>query len=452
VTPLEQEILAQVTPTAKDQAELDAIVADLLGRVDRELASSGLPGHGSIQGSVAKGTWLRGGGDIDLFLLLDPSVPADRLEGVALAIGPKVLESCQKRYAQHPYLIGTFRGRQVDLVPAYRVPDAAAKMSAVDRTPFHTAWVRSHLAPAGLAEVRLLKKWMKGVGVYGAQTAVGGFSGYLAEVLVVRFGSFHGVLEWLAGDARPRRIALGPDQAKDEDSPLVVVDPVDPARNCAAAVHAQTLGGAAQAARAYRLRPGRTFFDPTPPRAEPAAVLQQALQARHERWMGLAVRPRTDRLDIVFPQFQKASRAIAAALEEAGFPVRRSATTASPDESEVLFQWVSDAVQLPATRIHRGPPDDGRPNAQRFRDKWTGHPDAAGPVGPGPEGRLQVTLCNAHRTAPEWLAAHLRGIAVGRHVQEALGNTGPWSDTAQAAPEWAPGVADLVLDRRPWER
>ena len=36
---------------------------------------------------------------------------------------------------------------------------------------------------------------MRGVGVSGAALTVGGFSGYLCELLVILFGSFEGVLE-----------------------------------------------------------------------------------------------------------------------------------------------------------------------------------------------------------------------------------------------------------------
>ena len=39
-------------------------------------------------------------------------------------------------------------------------------------------------------EVRLLKKFMQGIGVYGAEIKVGGFSGYLCELLIMKYGSF----------------------------------------------------------------------------------------------------------------------------------------------------------------------------------------------------------------------------------------------------------------------
>ncbi|MEA3204086.1 MAG: hypothetical protein QOI63_1766 [Thermoplasmata archaeon] len=451
MTPLEREVLAHATPSAEEERQMHATAGDLVALLGKELAKERVPGHASVQGSVAKGTWLRGSADVDLFLLLDPAVPQERLEQVALAVGPRVLEGCHKRYAQHPYVIGSFRGLQVDLVPAYEVATAGAKMSAVDRTPFHTAWVRQHLAGRA-GEVRLAKKWMKGTGAYGAQTALGGFSGYLVEVLVARFGSFHGVLEWLAADATPRRIALGPDLVKDDVAPLVVVDPVDPARNCSAAVHADTLALAVEAARAYAEAPSVRFFEPAPPRAETSAKLHAALAAREQCWMGLLLRPRTPRLDIVFPQFQKAARSVAAALEAAGFPVAKAMATATPAEDAVLLQWLASAAELPATRVHQGPADGTAPNVLRFKEKWAASPDAVGPVRVGAGGRLEVTLGVRHRTAAAWLAASLPGLPLGKHVQDAMPDARLLDDPAQAPPEWGPVVADLALGRRPWER
>ncbi len=454
MTPLETEILAEITPNAQEQAALEAVVADLVRLCDEQLAAAGLPGKAGVQGSVAKGTWLRGGGgaDIDLFLLLDPSVPQDRLESVALQVGPKVLEDCQKKYAQHPYLTGTFRGYDVDLVPAYAVAEAGAKMSAVDRTPFHTAWVREHLGNHKRAQARLLKRWLKGTGAYGAQTAIGGFSGYLVEVLVARFLSFDGVLVWLAGDARPRRIALGADLVTDEVSPLVVVDPVDPARNCAAAVSLPTLELAIAAAKAYRRSPGRRFFFPNPPRGELPATLQEGLTAHDASWVGALVRPKTQRLDIVFPQFQRAARTLETGLAQAGFKVHRLDVAVSDDESDVFLQFVCGGEPLPARRVHTGPVDDGRPNAKRFREKWEDHPEALGPVQPGPGGKLQVELAVRLRTPAAWLAARLPLEPLGKHVQDALEGHAVLADPGQAPQAWAPRVADVVLDRKPWER
>ena len=447
---IEAQVLRGITPSPDEERALAATVAALEAQAAAAMAQAGLAGRPGVQGSVAKGTWLRGGADIDLFLLLDPAVPAERLESAAVAVGTQVLEGARKKYAQHPYLSGTFRGHAVDLVPAYAVASAGAKMSAVDRTPFHTAWVRGALDAAGRAQVRLAKAWLKGVGAYGAQTALGGFSGYLVEVLVARFGNFAGLVDWLAADARPRRIALGPDQCKDDVAPLVVVDPVDPARNCAAAVAPATLALATAAAQAYRAAPKPAFFHPRPPRAEPPTALRAHLASQGRLWAGAVLRPRTDRLDIVFPQFQRAARTLASGLQAAGFQVHAVDVALSPAEDEVFVQWLTDGP-LPERRTHAGPADDGRPHAQRFRDKWSGHADALGPVRTE-AGRLVVDVAQRLRTPADWLRARLPAEALGKHAEAAAQDAVVLADVAALPPAWAPHASDVVLGRRPWER
>ncbi|MEK6976274.1 MAG: CCA tRNA nucleotidyltransferase [Candidatus Thermoplasmatota archaeon] len=453
---LETEVLAEITPTADEDRALQSIVAELEAQAQAAMAEQRLPGRAAVQGSTAKDTWLRGGADIDLFLLLDPSVPVERLESAAVSVGTKVLPDARKKYAQHPYLSGTFRDHAVDLVPAYAVASAGAKMSAVDRTPFHTAWVRAHLDVAARGQVRLAKRWLRGVGAYGAQTALGGFSGYLVEVLVGRFGSFPSVLDWLAADAKPRRLAVpaagqpGPDQVKDDVSPLVVVDPVDPARNCAAAVTATTLALACGAARAYQAAPDRRFFFPAAPRAEGPGVLHSALSSKGSLWTGVLLAPQAARMDIVFPQFQRAVRTLTSGLEAAGFQVRATDVALSDAEDEVFVQWVTGGA-LPERRTHRGPFDDTRPNAAQFRAKWTGHADALGPVR-SEGGLLVVDVAVRLRTPADWLRARLPTEPMGKHAEAAARDAQVLDDATRVPAAWAPRVADAVLGRRPWER
>ena len=44
-------------------------------------------------------------------------------------------------------------------------------------------------------EVRVLKKFMKGIDTYGAEIKVGGFSGMLCETLILNYGSFEDTIK-----------------------------------------------------------------------------------------------------------------------------------------------------------------------------------------------------------------------------------------------------------------
>lgn len=444
---IEAEVLARLQPSPDEARHMAAATEDLMHAAQAALDATGIPGQATVQGSVAKGTWLAGSTDVDVFLLIAKHVPETALHEAARSVAKAVLEGAVERYAQHPYVVGTFKGLHVDIVPAYAVEHAMERMSAVDRTPFHTAWAAGSLDEAARQRVRLAKAWCKGVEVYGADTARAGFSGYLLEVLIASLGSFDAFLAWLAADAAPRRFSLAEDRVS-EEAPLVVVDPVDPERNCAAAVAAATLQRATHAARAYLQAPSTRFFLPQPARAEDAATLHAALAGRGESWLGLWLPSAAKRLDIVFPQFQKAAARIRAGLAAAGFTV--VAQDAWTDDVSVGLQWRLAAGSLPASRVHQGPPADG-PHAQRFTQKWQGHPDAVSPVVPA-DGRLQVEVAVRERTPAAWLAANLDTLPLGKHVQEALARADVHADPADVVSPWAPRVADFILDRRPWQR
>jgi tRNA nucleotidyltransferase (CCA-adding enzyme) len=85
---------------------------------------------------------------------------------------------------------------RVNVVPCYAVGPKQWK-SAADRSPYHVDLVRS-LPADSKTQMKLLKRFMKSIGVYGAEIQTQGFSGYVAEVLVMKHGSLEGVLGWFA--------------------------------------------------------------------------------------------------------------------------------------------------------------------------------------------------------------------------------------------------------------
>ncbi len=445
---LEHDILERLCPTDEERRRVQAARESLEIAATEALAATGAGGVAQVQGSIAKNTWISGDTDMDCFLVLPQQTPEDSLDQLVGRVAAKVLQSPQKKYAQHPYVIGERDGFQVDLVPAYHIESPDQRLSAVDRTPLHTQWVLDHLNDATKDQVRLLKQWCKGVGVYGAETAIGGFSGYLLEVLVHHFGDFRAVLDW-ATQGQPSRIAITEDAVDDDVSPLVVVDPVDASRNCAAAVTKESLSTLKEAAKAYLAEPSERFFFPHPARVESATTLDAALATEQATWLGLRLTPQTDRLDLVYPQFQRASRVASDALERAGFPVRRIRVDIVG--ADVCIQWVLDDVTLPAEKTHTGPAARKEPNASKFRAKWEGHANAISEVHEV-DGYLAVSVRILERTPAQWLRAHATQALTGKHVQKALGSALFASEPGEVDPDWAPLVADHVLARRPWER
>src|SRR5215216_4347475 len=98
------------------------------------------------------------------------------------------------RYSDHPYVEVFVKKVRVNVVPCYDV-EQSKWQSAADRSPFHTRYISSNFDDEKRRQARLLKKFLKSVGIYGAEISTEGFSGYVSEVLVLKYSSFENLLK-----------------------------------------------------------------------------------------------------------------------------------------------------------------------------------------------------------------------------------------------------------------
>jgi tRNA nucleotidyltransferase (CCA-adding enzyme) len=401
-------VIARVEPSLGRTREARRLAARLMRDLRRHARERGLRVEPRLVGSLAKDTHLSDPLDVDVFVLFPPTTARSVLEKQGIALGKAVLRRPVLKYAEHPYVHGRVGDLDVDIVPAYKLRDPTGKLSAVDRTPFHTDYVRRRASARHRREIRLLKRFLRGIGAYGAETAVGGVSGYLAELLVLRYGTLDRTLEAVASWRPPVELALE-GTPTDLGGPLVFVDPVDASRNAAAAVRPETLERMRRAARAYRRRPRLEFFFPGPPKVVTTARLAALLAKRPT--LGLEAPRPQGRPETVRPQAQRLAAKLARALEQEGFAPGRTHV----DELEggrVLILVEHRPGELPATDEHRGPRADDAANVERFLEKWKGRRDVV--RAPRPErGRWVVTVRRDRRTPVALLADRLEDLLRG---------------------------------------
>ena len=360
---VEETVLERIRPRPEERARAERVWGLVRDRLEDLLSRRGIDAEVTLQGSLAKDTWLSGELDVDVFVLFprDWRKRLDEVKDLLKEAFPDL--PVEERYAAHPYIRVLVDGVWVDVVPALKVSSGSEAETAVDRTPFHTRYVLERLAPEQRDEVRLLKRFLKGVGVYGAEIAVRGFSGYLAELLVVAFRCFRYVLEKAASWRPP--VVLDVEHhyggnvsvllEKFRDSPMIVVDPVDPRRNAAAAVSKRSLALFTLAARLYLRRPSLAYYWPPRPPSEPAEYLAAAgprawsiLVAVYEFAEGVSP-------DVAWGQLQATARRASSLLRERGLePI--DATVAYCEEERLGYV----ALELlyyppPPYRLHRGP-------------------------------------------------------------------------------------------------
>ncbi len=419
---LEEEVLAAVRPGAEEAAKLDRLTDDLVRRCAEAAKFFGVTVRPTPVGSQPKGTHLRGA-DVDIFLLFDTEAPLDEIRENGLKIAGSVLKDGRTRYAEHPYMRGTVDGVDVDIVPAYAVRSARELKTAVDRTPFHNEFVLEHLSSEQRDEVRLLKQFLKGIRAYGAELAVQGFSGYLCELLVIRFQSFAGVLQNAAtmregqvlhieGTVPAEVVA---NARRDFPEPLVFIDPVDPGRNVSSALVLDNLARFSLAAREFLRDPKPAFFFPTKKPSLGPAEIRDLIAARGTRLLGIAIHGSDAVDDVWVPQLRKSKRALEKLLVTYGFTVLRAEVYWG---DEVIFVFELLSGELPVANKHFGP-SASHENARDFLEKWSKRANQLSRVYTE-EGRLMVDISREYTDAAELLRERGPDVGHGKGVAEAF--------------------------------
>jgi len=278
-------------------------------------------------GSFAKGTWLSKDADIDIFIKFKKDTSEEKFEKISQKIGFNSLKKYLPyvRYSQHPYVEAKIKNTKINIVPCYDVKIGEWK-SAADRSPFHTTFMRKSLTSKMKNEVRILKTFLKSNGIYGAEIAKQGFSGYISEVLILEFGSFENLIKSISKIKEKQTIGK---TSKSFDTSIVVIDPIDSNRNLAAAISDENIGKFILISRAIKDKPSSGFFK------------SKKFKTSSKFWNNLLVikfdfKARSP--DIIWGQIKRATSSLATQLELGGFTVLRSKSyTDQKKEAYLLF-------------------------------------------------------------------------------------------------------------------
>ncbi len=424
------DVTRRITPSQKERKDVLSLADNLVKKVNKAAEKAKVEATIRVEGSVAKDTWLRREPDIDIFLQLPKSVPREALETICLKIAREATRGSKQveRFAEHPYLEAFVNSTRVNIVPCYKAKPSEW-LSATDRTPYHTDFVKSRLNDVLRREIRLLKRFMKGIGVYGAEIKVGGFSGYLCELLTMQYGTFADVLKAAASWRKPWAIDyLGYyEDRKDEipkifGEPLVVVDPVDKGRNVASAVRKERLIEFVAASRQLILHPSKEFFLPKPLKILSEKQLVRSIEKRGTALVFVKIGRVNTVPDILWGQLYKTQRSLGRMLAQNSFSIAGEAVWSNEaDLSLLLFE--AEHRFLSATRKHLGPPVEKKHECERFLRKHLGA--AATVYGPRLEDeRWVVGIKRQYTNIVECLRAELkhggRQVGVAELISKAV--------------------------------
>ena len=423
-------VLEKVTPKEGERAKIVALAKELEKKVVSASKKLGVEAEVRVEGSVARDTWLSQEADIDVFMRVSAKIPHKSLGDICLKIARKATEGSEQieRFAEHPYLEAIVDGVRVNIVPCYNVK-RREWLSATDRTPYQTDYVKKHLNEQMRSEVRLLKKFMKGIDVYGAEIKIGGFSGYLCELLILNYKSFMNTLKTFA-QHKERIVTDIENYYKGRENelqllfkePLVIVDPVDKGRNVASAVRPQKLYTFVAAARAFLKNPNLKFFYPHKTTALTVKNLKHELERQGSTIIFLTFRKVEAVPDILWGQLYKSQRSLHKLVQLNNFKILRDLPW-SDEKTLCMFMFELEHCCLPPVKKHLGPPLEKEQECEKFLKK---HLNNFGTVS-GPyieDGRWVVGLRRKYTDACDLLRERLkdggRNAGVAEQISQIL--------------------------------
>ncbi|MEM0137255.1 MAG: CCA tRNA nucleotidyltransferase [Thermoplasmata archaeon] len=353
-----KDVLERIKPTEEEQKFLLQNAEDIISKIKLNLI--GVDADPILVGSLAKGTNLKDT-DVDIFIRFSTKYDRSYIEEKTIEIGKKILESTEINFAEHPYIKGKYRNILFEIVPCYRIEDSKRKITSVDRTPFHTEFVIRNLKEWQKDEVRLLKQFLKGLGIYGAEAKIDGFSGYLTELLIIKYGKFLNVLKNVIKWKKTTFISLN-GEGTQFNSPLTFIDPTDPKRNVASAVSMKNYAIFIFSSREFLKNPKINFFFPN----EYPEFDVEKIKSRGVGILHIKVTKPNVVDDILYTQIKKFSKLLEENLNDFGL-------------TKIHF-YVDDFVHLiieayhldlPALEMHEGPPVWNK-NSENFIKKWKG--------------------------------------------------------------------------------
>lgn len=343
-----------IKPSKQEIKDLNMLVREFLKKLNSKLKGA----KAIAGGSFAKNTFLRGNNDIDIFVQFNKDKDiSDKLEKVI----QKIFKDFSRVHGSRDYFHVYYKNILFEIVPVLKISRAGQAENVTDVSPLHIRYVKKYTNAKLQDEIRLLKQFFKANNLYGAESYIKGFSGYVTELLIIHYKSFNRLIKnvktWkgktiidISKKYKDKKEVLKKLNISKTYSPLILVDPVRKDRNAAASLSKEKYDLFIKLAKRKKLNFKVKEFKPN----------------KLKNYILLEILPLKGKKDIVGAKMLKAFQYIEMNLNENGFLVKDSGW--HWNDKAYFFFKVKD--NLSKKRKHYGPRMDQEAHIKRFKTKY----------------------------------------------------------------------------------
>ena len=339
-----KKVISKIKPK---ESSIKKEIDETVKIINSELKKNKIKAAASVGGSFAKDTHLADDHDCDIFVRFDFKYKDTNLSDL--------LQKCLRKFkpervhGSRDYFLFS-NNLNFEVVPVLNISKPDRAVNVTDVSPLHVAWTKKHKKSD---EIRLAKTFCKANSIYGAESYIKGFSGHVLDILTIKYGSFVNLLKasqkWkdktvidVEKHYKNAEDAMFKINVSKTQSPLVVVDPIQPERNAAAALGYDAFNLFVKKAKEFLKKPSEKFFE--------RKILSKN---NFKDAIIVDVVPLKGKRDVVGAKIMKAHEAIGRELEKNGFEIKQSGFIW---DKETFIWFKMKKKKISFETIVKGPP------------------------------------------------------------------------------------------------
>ncbi len=361
-----QEVLKDLKPNEKKvKREVDIVI----NAINRQLKKQGINAQAVAGGSIAKNTFLKDDCDCDIFVKFDYLYAFTDISKALESVLKKIYKGVKTLHGSRDYF--TIKSKlNFEIIPVLNITSVESAQNITDCSPLHVDWVNKHQTMAD--EIRLAKAFAKAAGVYGAESYRQGFSGHVIDIVTIYYKGFLPLLRAAAKWKKKQVIdvsnfhkgkALKNLNESKLQSPLIVIDPIQPDRNAAAALGDECFEIFKEKAKEFEKKPSREFFTKKIP-----DINEIKKSNKDKKVIVFDAAPLDGKEDVVGSKLLKIYKFLQIEFERKGF---KPESNWFFDKEKKCFMWfIFDKEPLDKTIVISGPPLEMKANVKDFKKKY----------------------------------------------------------------------------------
>jgi len=370
--------IAEAIPSETEQKHVNELSQELTQIINEQAEQ--FSAKLMVGGSVAKGTWLPHIHDIDCFLRFNYIKYKDKSELIS-NIAEKILKKCFKNltrlHGSRDYFQTRYNKCDIEIIPVLDINSPDLMKNITDVSPLHFNWLSKKTKQNNLAtEIRLAKQFFKANNLYGAESFIRSFSGHVIEVLTIHYGGFIPLLKAISKwqdtayvDSEhkytdKKQMMLLMNESK-TISPLIVVDPIQPERNAAAALSNEKFIALKKIVNRFLNNPTISYFK------EKKVTINQIKSCKTKNELILiTICPESNvTIDVAGCKLLKQFEYIEKNLIDFDFKIAKKSWYWDKKTDAILWFYINPQ-KLSKVFRHFGPPTTLTQHAEAFRKQW----------------------------------------------------------------------------------